>query len=146
MHCDGRLLAQALTNIVKNAVESITTRRESSMDLSPPDGCINVTLVVDDQTTTIRVSDNGAGLPVEIAERLTEPYVTTRSKGTGLGLAIVRKIMADHGGEVILENRDESGAVVSLVFSHLHLREIRDNGLSESAAPLKSPQTLASVE
>ena len=44
-----------------------------------------------------------------------EPYVTTRAKGTGLGLAIVRKIMEDHGGELLLEGRAEGGARVSLI-------------------------------
>ena len=52
--------------------------------------------------------DNGVGLPKEQRHRLTEPYVTTRAKGTGLGLAIVRKILEDHGGELMLEDaRDE---------------------------------------
>ena len=64
----------------------------------------------------VAMEDNGLGLPEEQRERLTEPYVTTRDKGTGLGLAIVRKIMEDHNGEVVLENRDEGGARVSLVF------------------------------
>jgi two-component system nitrogen regulation sensor histidine kinase NtrY len=52
---------------------------------------------------------------------LTEPYVTTRAKGTGLGLAIVRKILEDHGGELLLEDAaketsGETGAVVRMVF------------------------------
>jgi len=46
---------------------------------------------------------------------LTEPYVTTRAKGTGLGLAIVKKIMEEHGGGLVLEDRD-GGAVVKLIF------------------------------
>ena len=50
------------------------------------------------------VRDNGVGLPAEQRHRLTEPYVTTRAKGTGLGLAIVRKILEDHGGELVLED------------------------------------------
>ena len=37
--------------------------------------------------------------------RLTEPYVTHKPKGTGLGLAIVKKIMEDHGGSLVLEDR-----------------------------------------
>ena len=49
-------------------------------------------------------------------DRLTEPYVTTRSKGTGLGLAIVKKIMEDHGGRLTLDDRpDGPGAVATLV-------------------------------
>ena len=55
--------------------------------------------------------------PMELPrDRLTEPYVTTRAKGTGLGLAILKKIMEDHGGTVILADREGGGAVVTLQF------------------------------
>ena len=63
------------------------------------------------------VEDNGKGLPQQDRQRLTEPYVTTRSKGTGLGLAIVKKIMEDHRGELVLEDRESGGARVKLVFA-----------------------------
>jgi two-component system nitrogen regulation sensor histidine kinase NtrY len=56
-------------------------------------------------------------LPQQDRDRLTEPYVTTRAKGTGLGLAIVKKIMEDHHGELILEDRQPIGARVTLVFA-----------------------------
>ena len=46
-------------------------------------------------------------MPDENRDRLTDPYVTTRAKGTGLGLAIVRKIVEQHGGELILTNASE---------------------------------------
>ena len=52
-----------------------------------------------------KVSDDGVGLPREDRARLTEPYVTHKPKGTGLGLAIVKKIMEDHGGRLVLEDR-----------------------------------------
>ena len=65
---------------------------------------------------SIVVEDNGKGLPKEGRERLTEPYMTTRSKGTGLGLAIVKKIMEDHGGYLALDDREGGGARISLVF------------------------------
>ena len=64
---------------------------------------------------TIIIEDNGVGLPVDKG-RLTEPYVTTREKGTGLGLAIVRKIMEDHHGRFILDDRPNGGASVSMIF------------------------------
>ena len=66
------------------------------------------------------MSDNGRGFPAQERHRLTEPYVTTRERGTGLGLAIVRKIMEDHGGDLVLEDRPGGGARVKLVF---HLTE-----------------------
>ena len=49
--------------------------------------------IIDENISKITVSDNGIGMPEGMIDRLTEPYVTTRSKGTGLGLAIVKKIM-----------------------------------------------------
>ena len=85
----------------------------------------------------IEVEDNGIGLPEDIRDRLTEPYVTTRAKGTGLGLAIVRKIMEDHGGELILEDR--AGAARGVVFRR-HGSAVRHSkiglGPSPSAARL----------
>ena len=58
----------------------------------------------------------GMGLPAEHRERLIEPYVTARTKGTGLGLAIVKKIMEDHNGDLVLEDRQGGGARISLIF------------------------------
>ena len=62
------------------------------------------------------VADDGVGLPQQDRARLTEPYVTHKPKGTGLGLAIVKKIMEDHGGRLVLDDRPEGpGAVATLV-------------------------------
>ena len=64
----------------------------------------------------LSISDDGVGLPQADRGRLTEPYVTHKPKGTGLGLAIVKKIMEDHGGRLVLEDRaDGPGAVVTLI-------------------------------
>ncbi|MEC9102061.1 MAG: ATP-binding protein, partial [Pseudomonadota bacterium] len=52
------------------------------------------------------------GLPAEISNRLTEPYVTTREKGTGLGLAIVAKIFEEHSGTFKIEDTIVSGSGV----------------------------------
>ena len=110
--CDGRLIGQALTNLLKNAVEAVHGRED-------PDavaGRIVLTLSLHPDRLVVDVADNGRGLPKENRERLTEPYVTTRVKGTGLGLAIVKKIMEDHGGDLYLEDGLEGGARVGLVF------------------------------
>lgn len=113
--CDGRLIAQALTNLIKNAVESVNSRQ------SGDPGEIKVTVLSNEEHLEIAVEDNGPGLPGDLAQRLTEPYVTTRVKGTGLGLAIVRKIMEDHGGSLILENGENGGARAVLRFDHKEL-------------------------
>src|SRR5205807_2591652 len=82
-----------------------------------PPGQIIVTVAEDAGRLAVIVEDNGKGLPPQDRQRLTEPYVTTRTKGTGLGLAIVKKIMEDHRGELILEDRQPGGARVKLVFA-----------------------------
>jgi two-component system nitrogen regulation sensor histidine kinase NtrY len=119
---DGRLIAQALTNVLKNAGEGIAARFAKGDDTP---GKIHVSLESPDvgnggSMLAFRVTDNGVGLPAEHRHRLTEPYITTRAKGTGLGLAIVRKIMEDHGGEITLGdakwNDEGEGAEVILTF------------------------------
>jgi two-component system nitrogen regulation sensor histidine kinase NtrY len=111
---DQRQVGQALTNLLQNAVDSIHGR-DAAPDLAP--GRIVVRVKDIDGRIAVMVEDNGKGLPAENRDRLTEPYVTTRSKGTGLGLAIVKKIMEDHGGELTLADRPEGGAIVTLIFS-----------------------------
>ena len=115
--CDSRQVSQALVNILKNAAESIHAR---DGDARP--GRIVLSGRVEGNDIVIAVEDNGRGLPHDDRDRLTEPYVTTRAKGTGLGLAIVKKIMEDHHGELVLEDRDGGGARVSLVFREADLR------------------------
>lgn len=112
--CDARLIGQALTNLLKNAGESIQGRTGSPAEL--PRGRVTIRVQPGDREMVVSVEDNGKGLPEQERHILTEPYVTTRSKGTGLGLAIVKKIMEEHGGELTLEDRDGGGAVVKLIF------------------------------
>ena len=113
--CDRRQIAQVLTNILKNSAEAIEGREVTAGQPLAP-GEITLTLRDDGATVGIIVEDNGRGLPKVGRERLTEPYMTTRSKGTGLGLAIVKKIMEDHGGLLTLDDREGGGARISLVF------------------------------
>jgi two-component system nitrogen regulation sensor histidine kinase NtrY len=114
--CDARLLRQALTNLMKNSFEAIEAKAAANGGALDVPGKIEITLSKDEQAIRLTVSDNGKGFPSEGRERLTEPYITTRSKGTGLGLAIVKKIMEDHKGQLILGDSLDGGAKVTLVF------------------------------
>ena len=115
--CDRRLIGQALTNLLQNAADAIATRAqaagEGTEELPPTRTIGHITLRLEpgEEHVGIAVEDDGTGLPGgEERERLTEPYVTHKQKGTGLGLAIVKKIMEDHGGGLVLEDRAaESG-------------------------------------
>ncbi len=117
LRCDGRQIAQALTNLLKNALEAVEGRDPSSDGAALPQGHITLSLEQVHDQVILKVTDNGRGLPSEHRDRLTEPYVTTRTKGTGLGLAIVNKVMEEHGGVLALGDAPGGGAEVSLVFS-----------------------------
>src|SRR5437868_1081580 len=115
-HFDRRLIAQALTNIIKNATEAIAAVPPEELGrgrIKISAGRVGTEIVID-------VVDNGIGLPKENRNRLLEPYVTTREKGTGLGLAIVGRILEEHGGGIELDDAPEGtgrGAWVRLRFT-----------------------------
>ncbi|MFK7945557.1 MAG: ATP-binding protein [Paracoccaceae bacterium] len=104
---DRGLIGQVLTNLLKNAAESIEQRKVRDGD-EAPDAVIGADIEEGLRFWRLRIRDNGIGLPSEDRDRLTDPYVTTRSKGTGLGLAIVKKIVEQHGGELALGDADAS--------------------------------------
>ena len=106
--CDGRLVNQALTNLVKNATEAIAPLLESDDKPDGYAGRIDIVLSVRDDEATIKVIDNGCGLPKKNRRRLVEPYMTTRAKGTGIGLAVVQKVAEQHGGRLRLEDAPEA--------------------------------------
>ncbi|MEL7218898.1 MAG: ATP-binding protein, partial [Pseudomonadota bacterium] len=114
MSCDRHQLGQAMTNVLKNAVEAVEARAAEA--LGEYAGQISVAMVPDGDLVTITVEDNGIGLQME-RERLTEPYVTTREKGTGLGLAIVNKIVDEHGGDMSFATSESGGTKVILRFA-----------------------------
>ena len=126
LYCDHRQVSRALTNLLKNATESVISL-DKKMNDSTFRGYISLSILINPieagektvgggNLVTIVIKDNGGGLPEKNRETLTEPYVTTRTKGTGLGLAIVKKIMDDHNGQLTLTNAEHGGAIITLIF------------------------------
>ena len=107
--CDRRQIGQALTNIVKNAVEAIDAKGEGA------EGAVTMTLAEPGGKVIVSVVDHGVGLPVQ-RDRLVEPYVTTRARGTGLGLAIVKKIVEEHCGTITFADGEGGGTRVTMAF------------------------------
>jgi len=117
---DNRLIAQSLTNLIKNAVEAF-----ESVDMSSSwQPTITVEAQIEGNHARVAISDNGKGWPKDNRQRLLEPYMTTREKGTGLGLAIVAKIIEQHGGivELIDAEPDPEGRVGACVTFTLPLQ------------------------
>jgi two-component system nitrogen regulation sensor histidine kinase NtrY len=129
--CDRRQLGQALTNVVKNAVEAIEARRNRG-EQNPDGDRIDLTIRRSDDQIVLELTDTGVGLPQD-RERLTEPYMTTRVRGTGLGLAIVKKIVEEHLGEIAFLDRTGGGTRVRIAFDADRL------ALLESDEPAPAP-------
>ncbi len=127
--CDRRQLGQALTNIVKNAVEAIQQKREEKGEGS--DESVSMKVRVSSSHICIDVADTGIGLPKERG-RLTEPYMTTRAKGTGLGLAIVKKIVEEHCGSIDFDDAPGGGTMVRLAFDAETLERLGGTNIHHS--------------
>src|SRR5262249_39642222 len=89
LEVDRGLLRQAVLNLVKNGLEALSRGGE-----------LTLTTRVNGAAVEIVVSDPGAGTPADVAERLCQPFFTTKPQGTGLGLSIARQITEEHGGEL----------------------------------------------
>jgi two-component system nitrogen regulation sensor histidine kinase NtrY len=114
VRCDRHQFGQAMTNVLKNAVEAVEARASEARGQYA--GEIAVTICDAGESILVTIEDNGVGLPAD-RERITEPYVTTREKGTGLGLAIVNKIVDEHGGDMSFASTATGGTRVTLRFA-----------------------------
>jgi nitrogen fixation/metabolism regulation signal transduction histidine kinase len=97
---DRALMRRVLVNLCRNAVEAARPERAR----------VRLELSRRGERALLVVEDRGPGLPATGRERLFDPYFTTRPEGTGLGLAVVRKIVLQHGGDVVAEDRPGGGA------------------------------------
>jgi two-component system, NtrC family, nitrogen regulation sensor histidine kinase NtrY len=98
---DREELSRAVTNLLRNAVQAITT-----------EGVIHVRASITDRVVRIVIEDDGVGIPQDLLPRIFEPNFSTKTEGMGLGLAIVKKIIADTGGSIRIESEPGHGTRV----------------------------------
>ena len=103
-------LRQVFHNLLSNAVDA-------QVEVAEPHFAI--ALSANGGEATLTFADGGPGFAEDVLAHAFEPYVTTKAKGTGLGLAIVKKIIDEHGGRVVLDNVQPTGARVTLHFPAL---------------------------
>jgi signal transduction histidine kinase len=103
MEIDRGLLRQAVLNLVKNGLETLSSG-----------GKLTIESRFDGDAVEISVSDTGGGIPEDVGPRLFEQFFTTKPQGTGLGLSITRQIAEEHGGEIRWENRAPLGATFTI--------------------------------
>jgi signal transduction histidine kinase len=107
---DALLLQQAILNIVLNAEQAMA-------GIGAPRKLEVRTRAVKRHRIEIEIADSGPGIPPEALPRLFEPFFTTKEvgQGTGLGLAIAYGVAQEHGGHLQATNRDQGGAIFTLV-------------------------------
>ena len=94
---DRTQLIRVITNLVKNAIQSIPEEQEHKL--------VFVTVFREDNQVKIAVKDNGKGISEENASRIFEPKFTTKSSGMGLGLAIIKNIIENYHGTITFETK-----------------------------------------
>lgn len=94
---------QVLVNLMRNAIEAMAESERRDLEVA--------TRLVDEQTVEIAVADSGSGIPGEAADRLFEPFISSKPHGMGLGLSICRSIIEAHGGRLWSEPNRGGGAV-----------------------------------
>jgi signal transduction histidine kinase/CheY-like chemotaxis protein len=102
---DPYQLQQVVLNLLMNAEQALLQERGQ--------GKVKIkTRTADGHRIALEISDDGPGIPREIASRIFDPFFTTKPSGvgTGLGLSIVYGIVKQHGGEVMFENQNGGGA------------------------------------
>lgn len=110
------LIEQVLMNLMKNAAEAMGEVKDPNTD-----GLIRVVADIDAGFVNIRVIDQGPGVDEASAERLFEPFYSTKSDGMGMGLNICRSIIESHRGRLWVVNNIEADGRVSGATFHCSL-------------------------
>lgn len=104
---DPEQLKQVVLNLVKNAAEATSEGGEVCVSTQHDDAGPHSMVV-------LRVRNTGPAIPEEVRQRIFEPFFTTKKEGTGLGLCICARIMAAHGGRLLLESSTDQGTVFAV--------------------------------
>jgi signal transduction histidine kinase len=108
VHLDDTQLQQVLLNLVKNAIDAMSS-------VAPEARRLRLTTRFDGHSTVLlSVEDSGPGILVEDRERIFDPFFTTKSGGMGLGLAICFTVIENHGGKLRLIKSDSDGSIFEL--------------------------------
>ncbi len=129
---DKNLITQVLTNLIKNALEAVESKRNSLIQVQNSEKTISntekndfsykpqicVTVTDSSDSSNIIIEDNGNGLPQSIADNPFQPFFSTKENGNGIGLFLSRQIIRLHGGDVKIRNKVGKGIIIHLSLPH----------------------------
>lgn len=116
---DPDQMQQVFLNLMINAVQAmpeggmlkITTLNS---DIYKEEDCKIIELLPGEKAVIVRFEDTGKGIEIEYMDSIFDPFFTKKSKGTGLGLAISRRIVHEHGGEIVVRSEVGKGSAFSI--------------------------------
>ncbi len=101
---DWEQFKRVMVNIIDNAIKAMNNKGSIVISLN----------VYENSKVIIEIADTGPGIKDEEKERLFLPYFSNRKGGTGLGLAIANKIVADHGGIILVKDNFPHGSIFAI--------------------------------
>ncbi len=106
---DVNLIEQVLINLILNAVEACK-------DVEQP----KIVLSANKSTNghTIKLTDNGKGIPEDLLDKIFIPFFTTKKTGSGIGLSLTKQIMLLHSGKIQVNSLENKGTSISLIFNN----------------------------
>ena len=109
---DPSRLRRAINNVIDNSLAALHANKQDHA--LRVDARLSIQTTSDTNALWLSISDNGCGIPENIATKIMEPLFSTKSFGVGLGMGIIDQIVKDHGGELKIESRENEGTRVSL--------------------------------
>jgi signal transduction histidine kinase len=106
---DTRKMEQAVLNIFRNAMESISG-----------EGTITVSATrINTKKIGLQIRDTGAGILPETVDRIFDPFFTTKEHGVGMGLCIAHEIIVAHGGEIRIQSEPDEGTTFEILLDEV---------------------------
>ncbi len=105
VNIDPELMEHVLINLAKNAIDALHERIDPR---------ISITVHRQKESVFLEIADNGAGIPMDIVDKIFIPFFTTKTRGSGIGLALSKQIVQSHGGYLRVSSTHGSGTVFTI--------------------------------
>ncbi|MDK2822498.1 MAG: two-component system, sporulation sensor kinase [Clostridia bacterium] len=113
LFCNENEIKQLILNLTHNAIEAM-----------PKGGNLYIRLKNNPKNIILQIEDEGEGIPEEILDKVSTPFVTTKQNGTGLGLSVCYQIAESHGATIVMNSKKGIGTTVTVTFPKCPTKEL----------------------